>query len=127
MSEFTISAAHNSARLGATIAFADTGPNPSRVDFFDATEQLLVSVALTKPCGTVVDDVLRLTAADISGTLITVDGIATHATWVSGNNTLVASGPVTDESGDGPFILQGTSGTQLYAGGRAVMGVTEIT
>lgn len=127
MSEFTISAAHNEARLAATVAFADTGANPARVEFFDASEQLLVSVPLSKPCGTVVGGVLLLTAADVSGSLITTDGIATHATWTSGSNTLVASGPVTDETGDGPFILQGADGTQLYAGGRAVMGTTEIT
>lgn len=127
MSEFTISAAHNAARLAATIAFADAGANPSRVEFFDAAEQLLVAVSLTKPCGTVVGGVLRLTAADVSGSLITADGIATHATWTSGSGTTVASGPVTDESGDGPFVLEGADGTQLYAGGRAVMGTTEIT
>lgn len=127
MSDFTISQAHNTARLAATISFADTGANPSRVEFFDASEQLLVSVLLTKPCGTVVDGVLQLTAADTSGSLIVADGVATHATWTSGSNTLVASGPVTDETGDGPFFLEGAEGTQLYAGGRAVIGVTEIT
>lgn len=127
MSEFTISDAHNTARLEATVAFADAGANPSRVGFFDASDQLLVAINLTKPCGTVVDGVLRLTADDATGTLITTDGIATHATWISGNNILVARGSVTDESGDGPFILQGAEGTQLYAGGRAVMGTTEIT
>lgn len=127
MSEFTISEAHNTARLEATVAFADTGANPSRIEFYDASEQLLVSVPLAKPCGAVAGGVLVLIAADPTGTLITADGIATHAAWFSGNNTLVAAGSVSDATGDGPFILQGTSGTQLYAGGRAVMGDTEIT
>lgn len=126
MSEFTISEAHNTARLQATVAFADTGANPSRIEFYDASEQLLVSVPLTKPCGNVVAGVLTLIAADPTGTLITVEGIATHASWFSGNNALVAAGSVSDATGDGPFILQGTSGTQLYAGGRAILSDTEI-
>lgn len=124
--ELTISVAHNDARLAATIAFADTGPNNSRIDFYSADETLLVSVVLAKPCGAISSGVLRLASPNLSGDLIMASGIATHANWVSGSGALVGSGPVSDESGVGPFVLQGTSGTQLYEGGRAILGVTEI-
>lgn len=126
MVEFEISAEHNAARLSATVGFADAGPRPSRIQFFNATEVLLATVVLTKPCGTVQGDVLRLRQAEVSGDMVLVDGEAVLARWVSGADNLVAAGLVTDDTGVGPFILQGTSGTYMFAGGRAILGETEI-
>ncbi len=125
--ELTISNAHNEARLAATVAFADAGANPSKIEFFDAAATLLVTVILTKPCGVVLDNVLLLTQAAPAGDLILVEGAAVSAMWLNGAGAPVGSGAVTDESGEGPFVLQGADGTQLYAGGRAILGVTEIT
>ena len=125
--EFTISVAHNNARLAATLAFADAGPNPSRIEMFDAAANLLVTVILTKPCGVVSDGVLTLTQGSVGGDIILLDGAAATALWLSGTGVPVASGSVTDEAGDGPFIVEGADGTQLYAGGRAIIGATEIT
>lgn len=126
MADFTISAAHASARQSATVAFADTGSENSRIHFYDATETLLATVVLSKPCGTISGGFIRLAQLSPSGDMIAANGVAIKAEWVNGANTLVAAGAVSDEAGEGPFVLQGTTGTQLYAGGRAILGVTEI-
>jgi len=125
--EFTISVAHNEARLTATAAFADTGPSPSKIEFFDSAANLLVTVVLAKPCGVVAGGVLTLSQGTVGGDLIALDGVATTAVWLNGAGAPVASGTVTDDAGEGPFTIEGTDGTQLYAGGRAIIGVTEIT
>jgi hypothetical protein len=49
------------------------------------------------------------------------------ALWYSYDNELLASGAVTDEAGEGPFKLSGSAGTLLHAGGRAILGLTELT
>ena len=127
MPEFTISIEHNEARLTATRMFADAGAAPSRIDIYDASEVVLVSVILAKPCGTVSGGVLTLQQADTQGDLVLVGGAAYRADWISGTGSLVASGRVTDQGGDGPFILQGTAGTLLQAGGAAILVDTEIS
>ena len=127
MSDFDISDDLAAAQLEATVAFADAGSANACIAVYDATENLLVTIQMAKPCGTVTGGVLQLHQQLPSGDLIAETGIATHADWFAGNGSLVARGSVSDESGVGPFILGGTSGTQLYAGGRAILGVTEIT
>lgn len=126
MADFVISASHNQARQQATISFADAGANPSRIEFYNAADLLLAVATLAKPCGVITGGYIRLAQAAPAGDMIAIDGIAVRAQWISGANQLVASGPATDEAGEGPFIIQGTSGTQLYAGGRLIIGVTEI-
>lgn len=126
MSEFTISAAHNNARLAATIGFADAGPAASTIEIYDAADVLLATITLAKPCGAVASDLLVLTQADPTTDLITTTGAAQHATWRSGSGQIVAQGPVTDATGDGPFVLAGAAGLTLYAGGLAILGTTAI-
>lgn len=126
MVDFVISLAHNQARQQATISFADTGANPSRIEFYDDADVLLAVATLAKPCGVIEGGYIRLAQAVVTGDMITVDGSAVRAQWISGTNQLVASGSATDETGEGPFIIQGASGTQLYAGGRLILGITEI-
>lgn len=127
MSDFTITAAHNNARLAATLAYADAGPEKSRIEFYDANDVRLGTAVLAKPCGAVVADALTLVQLDPANDLVVTSGAAARAAWIAGNNTLVAVGTVTDETGAGPFILQGAAGTQLYAGGRLILGATRIT
>src|SRR5574343_80518 len=122
----SISASHNSARLEATRAFADTGAANSRIDIYSgpqpaagaaATGTLLVSVVLAKPCGTVAGGVLTLTQQDAGGDLIAQTGDAAWARWVNGADVWVGDGTVSDAAGAGDFKLAGTAGTTLYAGG----------
>lgn len=132
---FTISVAHNDARLAASLAFADLGPGPSRVQFF-STEQPafggapgaapLVEVVLAKPCGAIVDHALVFAQAAAGGDMILVQGVALWARWVNGADAIVADGDVSDETGPGVFKIAGTTGTMLYAGGRCIIGLTAI-
>lgn len=125
--EFEISAAHALARLQATLAFADSGAEASRISLYDASEQLLVTLTLTKPCGQVVDGgYLLLTQASGNGDLILATGQAATGVWSTSDGKLVGRGLVTDEAGPGHFKLLGSTGTQLYAGGKAILGETRI-
>ena len=122
-----ISVEHNNALLAATVAFADTGSANSRIRLYDASDVVLVTMTLTKACGTVVDDKLVLQQLDPSGDLIAVSGSAVTGVWISGTGAIVADGTVSDEAGTGDFKVAGTTGTMLYAGARAILGVTALT
>ena len=130
-----ISAAHNDARLMGTIVFADLGPLPSKIYYFSTVRGVLgadpgaaplVTMVLKKPCGTVIDHVLVLQQAAAGGDLITAQGSAVWARWVNGAGVIIGEGDVSDEAGDGLFKVSGTTGTLLYAGARALLGLTEI-
>ena len=124
---FEISAAHALARLQATASFADSGPAASTIDLYDAAEQLLVTLTLTKPCGQITEDgYLMLTQASGSGDMILASGQAAIGVWATSNGQLIGRGLVTDEAGAGHFRLLGSTGTQLYAGGKAILGETRI-
>ena len=125
--EFEISAAHALARLQATANFADSGPAASTIALYDAAEQLLATLTLTKPCGQIVEGgYLVLTQASGSGDMILASGQAAIGVWATSNGQLIGRGLVTDEAGAGHFRLLGSTGTQLYAGGKAILGETRI-
>lgn len=125
--EFEISATHALARLQATLAFADSGPEASLINLYDAAEQLLVTLTLTKPCGQITEGgSLLLTQANGSGDMIQASGQAATAVWSTSDGKLIGRGQVTDEAGQGHFKLLGSTGTQLYAGGKAILGETWI-
>ncbi len=130
-----LSKAHNDVRLMGTIVFADLGPLASKIHYFstvrgalgaDPGAAPLVTMVLKKPCGVVVDHVLVLQQAAAGGDLITAQGSAVWARWVNGAGAIVGEGDVSDEAGEGLFKVSGTTGTLLYAGARAILGVTEI-
>ena len=130
-----ISIEHNNARLAGTLAFADAGPLASRILFYSTVRGAfgaavsaapMVTVVLTKPCGTVANNALRLTQAAPGGDLITVQGSALWARWINGAGDIVGEGDASDAAGDGVFKVSGTTGTLLYAGARALLGITEI-
>lgn len=124
---FQISAAHALARLQATLSFADSGPGASTIALYDAAEQLLVTLTLTKPCGQITETgYLLLTQASGSGDMILTSGQAAIGVWATGDGRLIGRGLVTDEAGAGHFKLLGSTGTQLYAGGKAILGETRI-
>ena len=125
--EFDISAAHALARLQATLAFADSGSEASRIALYDSAEQLLVTLTLTKPCGQITEaGYLLLTQASGGGDMILASGQAATGTWSTSDGQLIGRGQVTDEAGPGHFKLLGSTGTQLYAGGKAILGETRI-
>ena len=125
--ELEISAAHAMARLQATANFADSGAEASRISLYDAAEQLLVTLTLTKPCGQITEaGYLLLTQASGGGDMILVSGQAATGVWSTSDGKLIGRGLVTDEAGQGHFKLLGSTGTQLYAGGKAILGETRI-
>lgn len=125
--EIEISAAHALARLQATRAFADSGTGPATIQLFDASEQLLVTLTLTKPCGQITEGgTLLLTQANGGGDMILASGQAATGVWSTSDGKLIGCGQVTDEAGAGHFKLLGSTGTQLYAGGKAILGETRI-
>ena len=130
-----ISVAHNDVRLTATLTFADSGPLASKILFYgtvrgafgaDPGTPPLVAITLKKPCGTIIDHALVLQQAAAGGDLITVQGSAVWARWVNGAGAIVGEGDVSDAAGTGVFKISGTSVTLLYAGARAILGVTEV-
>ena len=125
--EFEISAGHALARLQATANFADSGPAASTIALYDAAEQLLVTLTLTKPCGQITEaGYLVLPQASGSGDMILTSGQAAIGVWSTSDGKLIGRGLVTDEAGLGHFKLLGSTGTQLYAGGKAILGETRI-
>lgn len=130
-----VSPQHNDYRLLGTLAYADLGPLPSRIQLFStampsdggaAGVAPLVEIVLTEPAGALVNGALVLTQADLSGDLIALQGSALWGRWINGNGSVVLDGNCTDESGTGFFKLSGTAGTLLYAGARAILGVTTL-
>jgi len=130
-----LSTAHNNARLQGTITFADTGLLNSRIMLYASTQPApgaapgdtpLVEILLTKPCGSIVANALVLTQALPGGDLIAASGAAVWARWVNGNDDIVADGTLTDSAGAGDFKLAGSTGTLIYAGGRAILGTSTL-
>lgn len=126
MTQFTVSEATKDAQLQATATLADAGAGVSSIQFFNDQDTHLATVLLAKPCATLTGHLLQLHQGLAGGDMIVLTGVATHAVWVAGDGTTVASGAVSDAAGVGPFILGGADGTQLYAGGKIILGVTEI-
>ena len=125
-----ISAEHKAARSQATVAFADTGAANSKIRLYgtiDWSGTPLAEITLAKPCGTINGSgLVVLEQADPAGDLIASTGDALTGEWVNGNGDMVARGTVSDQAGTGDFKLAGTSGTTIYAGGYAILGVTAV-
>ena len=122
-----ITAAHRAARNQATINAADAGAGSSSIKLYTAEGGTLLGTrTLAKPCGVINGAgriVLQLSAAQ---EMVAADGTATWAEWCDGDGTPIASGTVTDETGAGPWILEGTAGTQVYAGGVIGLSATAL-
>ena len=122
-----ITAAHRAARNAATISTADVGAGNSSIKLYTAEGGTLLGTrTLAKPCGVINGAgriVLQLSAAQ---EMVAADGTATWAEWCDGDGTPIATGTVTDETGAGPWILEGTAGTQVYAGGVIGLSATAL-
>lgn len=132
MPELTNTLAHRAARNQASIALADTGAGVASIKLYTASGGTLLAVRqLAKPCGTVNAGGRIALAQAVADDLVLADGGAAWAEWVDAGGTAISSGHVTDADGNytsggsvvahpsgiGPFVLTGTVGTQLYAGG----------
>lgn len=122
--ELIIGPEHAAARNAASLVLADTGTLNARI-FWYTTQggAQLAELVLAKPCGSQ-DGQGRIVLVqdEIGGDLIGATGTATWAEWISADGKLMGAGAVTDQSGQGPFRLRGSSGTALYAGGLLLLG-----
>lgn len=132
MRNLALTAAARAVRNAALIDAADDGVGRATLQIYTSQGgTLLATRTLDKPCGTIRPADGRIELAVDAGTeLVTTTGAATWAEWVAADDTVLAAGQVTDEAGYagavgsatdtgdiGPWVLSGTSGTQLYAGG----------
>jgi hypothetical protein len=121
-----ITVEHNEARLAGTLAFLDEGPQPARLRVYGGvrpaspadvpSSAMLVEIALTKPAGTILDGLLRLTQQEDG--LITATGVATWARLVNGNDVTALDMDCSGTDGSGDVKLASTT---LYLGGDARM------
>ena len=122
-----ITTAHRAARNAATVATADAGAGNSSIKLYTAEGGTLLGTrTLAKPCGVINGAgriVLQLSAAQ---EMVAADGTATWAEWCDGDGDPIATGAVTDETGAGPWVLEGAAGTQVYAGGVIGLSATAL-
>jgi len=123
------------ARNAASIARADEGGAASVRLYTEQNGTLLVRRFLDVPCGVVRASDGRIELVTGSGhDLVVHTGSATWGEWVAGDGVVLYEGQVTDASGQqggpgsmvdtgdiGPWVLAGTQGTMLYAGGLVAL------
>ena len=133
MRPLSLTPAARAARNAALLSRADAGSSAAAtVALYSAAGGTLLGTrTLAKPCGNVNAAGRIELAADTAVTdLVLATGAATWATWVAADGVVLGEGQVTDttgfagavgaatDTGDiGPWVLAGTSGTQLYEGG----------
>ena len=131
MRDLSLSQANRAARNAATIARADDGVGNAAIRLYTAQGgTLLAARTLGKPCGTVRPDGRLQLAPGSAADLVSATGAPTWGVLHAADGAPLYEGPVTDEAGFagpagaaedtgdiGPWVLRGTSGTQLYEGG----------
>lgn len=132
-------AVRQAARNAASIALADTGSGNSSLRLYTAAGGTLLAVrTLGKPCGTLgagPDHRITLALAETSEVAIAT-GAARYGEWCDGSGVAISAGRVTDPDGNvtdgtgavapdpegvGPFVLGGSAGTMVYAGGLVLL------
>lgn len=86
----------------------------------------LVVMVLAVPCTTFVDHRLVLIQQQPAGDLILTQGDMVWARLRTANGTWACDGTASDMTGDGDFKVSGTDGVLLYAGARALLGLTRF-
>ena len=83
---------------------------------------------LAKPCGTINVNGEIVLAPSSANDLVLVTGKPAWCDWCNGDGAVIAGDVVTDENGDGPFRISGTSIGEdgqrtgmIYAGGVVVL------
>lgn len=136
MRNLALTASARAARNAASITQADIGDGTASIRLYTAPGGTLLAVRqLSKPCGVLQDGRIAL-AASAGNDLVAATGAAGYGEWLAADGTTVlATGPVTDATGMvsdgqgglldsggiGPWVLSGTSGTQLYEGGLVLL------
>ena len=127
-----ISQYFNEARLAGALAYLDTGSGNASIEIYGNTapsagapagDDPLVTVALSKPAGTISNGLLTLTAADVSGELVMHTGTASWARFKNGAGSWVMDCDVSVEGGNAAVQLPSLT---LYAGGRCPLSTSTL-
>ena len=120
---FTATQALNDAMLvgGVKSALDDHPTAHAYAVIFDGDGVALVTIVFTKPATELVAHELVFDQGDASGDMIFTQGIAASFELFSGAAVLLGTGDVTDAAGSGALKVEGTAGTLLYAGARAIL------
>lgn len=86
----------------------------------------LVTIVLASPCTNFVDHFLHLVQKEPAGDLILTQGDLVWGRLRTANGTWAADGTASVSGGGGDFQVSGTDGVLLYAGARAILGVTKF-
>jgi hypothetical protein len=126
---FTASQVLKDARLvgGLAAALDDDPAGHACAVLFDSGAVALVTMVFAKPAASLVAHELVFAQGDPSGDFILAQGNAAAFELYSGAGLLLGSGDVSDLAGSGALKVSGTTGTLLYAGARAVLGVMKFT
>lgn len=126
---WTLTQAHTDARTAVaqaaanahTITLADAGTAASTLQIYDAadpaTRVLLATITLAKPCAALVGGKIQLQQASITGDVVLITGVPTHAEWLDGDGQLLASCTVSAEGGGGDLTISSRADGQVFAGG----------
>lgn len=126
---WTLAPAHEAARNTAaqaaanahSITLADTGSNPSTLQIYDladpSTRTLLATLTLASPCAELVSGQIQLLQASPTGDIVLATGTPTHAEWLDGAGTLLATCTVSAEDGEGDLKISSRADGQIFAGG----------
>jgi hypothetical protein len=118
--------AMTTAQLEGVRTKMDADPEPAYALVYDVSETTLVAIVLAQPSGSIEDAEMTLIQNDPAGDLIIASGAALTFELFAGDNTLLGGGSVSDMEGSGDMKIAGASGTNLFAGGRAVLGLFKL-
>ena len=130
------SPAVDAAMLSGIATLVNASTNPAYAQVFggtrpatpgDTTAEIeLVALVFAIPAVALVGAELVFTQADLSGDMISATGTATWARFFNGENEWLFDCDVTAMAGTGPLKIDGTDGTTLFAGGRAIVGEMKL-
>lgn len=135
MRDLILGQANRAARNAATVNRADAGAGNASIRLYaEQGGALIATRTLAKPCATVRSDGRLELAASASVDLVQASGAPTWGVLHAADGAALYEGPVTDEAGFtgpagatvdtdgiGPWVLKGTTGTQLYEGGLVAL------
>ena len=128
---WTLTTPHNTARTTAaqaaanalTITVADAGAGPSTLRLYTDADPVtqerthLVTIVLSKPCGTIVSGQIQLAQADPLGDMVAATGVPTFAQWCDGDGTVIADCTVSNDAGDGDLKISTRQDGMVFEGG----------
>lgn len=122
---------HDTARTTAaqaaanakTLQLADAGAGPSTLRLYTDADPVtqerthLVTIVLSKPCGTIVGGQIQLAQADPLGDMVAATGVPTFAQWCDGDGTVIADCTVSNDAGDGDLKISTRQDGMIFEGG----------